>query len=192
MDLDTDKVQTLGIPITDVYNALQTFLGGLYVNDFNRFGRTWQVLLQAEPEFRDQPDDINRFYVRTGSGDMVPLSTLATVTPITGPEVIYRYNRFRTAKIIGQNAPGYSSGQAAAAMEEIGAQNLPAGFSYEWTGTVFQQKLSEGKEGFIFGFAAVLVFLFLAALYESWAIPFAVILAVPLGLFGALAADYLR
>jgi multidrug efflux pump subunit AcrB len=123
---------------------------------------------------------------------MVPLSTLLSVKRVTGPEVIYRYNRFRTAKIIGQNAPGFSSGQAANAMEQIGAQNLPSGYSYEWTGTLFQQRLSEGKEGFIFGFAAILVFLFLAALYESWAIPFSVILAVPLGLFGALLGVYMR
>jgi len=192
VDLDTDKVQTLGIPVTDVYNALQTFLGGLYVNDFNRFGRTWRVLMQAEPEYRDHPDAIDRFYVRTAAGDMVPLSTLVTVKAVSSPEVIYRYNRFRTAKIIGQGAPGVSSGDAAAAMERVAAQNLPTGFGYEWTATVFQQKLAQGKEGFIFGFAAVLVFLFLAALYESWAIPFAVILAVPLGLFGALTAIFLR
>src|SRR5262245_39174603 len=192
VDLDTDKVQTLGIPLEDVYNALQTFLGGLYVNDFNRFGRTWRVLMQAEPEYRDRPDDINHFYVRSSGGDMVPLSTLATMTPMSGPEVIYRYNRFPTAKIIGQAAPGHSSGQAAAAMEQVGRENLPAGYNYEWTGTVFQEKLASGKEGFIFGFAAVLVFLFLAALYESWSIPFAVVLAVPLGLFGALLAVFLR
>jgi hydrophobe/amphiphile efflux-1 (HAE1) family protein len=190
--LDTDKAQTLGVPVTDVYNSLQTFLGGLYVNDFNRFGRTWQVLLQGEQEFRDNPDDIKRFYVRTGGGDMVPLSTLVGITPMSGPEVVYHYNRFRTSKLIGQNAPGFSSGQAATAMEEVARKVMPAGFSFEWTGTVFQEKLSQGKEGFIFGFAGVLVFLFLAALYESWSIPFAVILAVPLGLFGALAGNWLR
>jgi len=117
---------------------------------------------------------------------MVPLSTLVTMNATTGPDVIYRYNRYRTAKLIGQAAPGFSSGQAVEAMERVARQNLPSGFGFEWTGTVFQQKLSEGKEGFIFGFAAVLVFLFLAAQYESWVIPFAVILAVPLGLFGAL------
>src|SRR5262245_3582893 len=170
VDLDTDKVQTLGIPLEDVYNALQTFLGGLYVNDFNRFGRTWRVLMQAEPEYRDRPDDINHFYVRSSGGDMVPLSTLATMTPMSGPEVIYRYNRFPTAKIIGQAAPGHSSGQAAAAMEQVGRENLPAGYNYEWTGTVFQEKLASEKEGFIFGFAAVLVFLFLAVLFEYWSI----------------------
>jgi hydrophobe/amphiphile efflux-1 (HAE1) family protein len=192
VDVDVEKVQTMGIPVTDVYNSLQTFLGGLYVNDFNRFGRTWRVLMQAEADFRDRPDNVNRFYVRTSGGDMVPLSTLATVKPMSGAEVIYRYNRFRTAKILGQAAPGYSSGQASAAMEEVARQNLPAGYSYEWTGTVYQEKLAAGKEGFIFGFAAILVFLFLAALYESWSIPFAVVLAVPLGLFGALLAIYLR
>jgi hydrophobe/amphiphile efflux-1 (HAE1) family protein len=192
VDLDTEKAQTLGIPVTDVYNALQTFLGGLYVNDFNRFSRTWRVTLQAEPEFRTTPDNIDRFYVRSASGDMIPLSTLVKISPMTGPEVIFRYNRFRAAKIVGQNAPGYSSGQAAEAMDEVGTHNLPAGFAYEWTGTVFQQKLSQGHELLLFGFAAVMVFLFLAALYESWSIPFAVILAVPLGLFGALLAVYLR
>jgi multidrug efflux pump subunit AcrB len=163
----------------------------LYVNDFNRFGRTWRVLLQAEADSRDTPNDINRFYVRTSGNEMVPLSTLVRIDPITGPDVIYRYNRYRTSKLIGVNAPGYSSGQAAGAMEDI-AKSLPQGFNFEWTGTVFQQKLSEGKEGFIFGFAGILVFLFLAALYESWSIPFAVILAVPLGIFGALMGVYLR
>ncbi len=191
VDVDRDKVQTLGVPITDVYNALQTFLGGLYVNDFNRFGRTWRVYLEAEPEFRRQPSDINRFYVRTSQGDMVPLSTLARTEPVVGPEVIYRYNRYRAVKILGSAAPGYSSGQAAAAMEEL-AKQLPNGFGYEWTGTVYQQKLSEGKEGYTFGLAAVLVFLFLAALYESWSTPFSVILAVPLGIFGALLGVFLR
>lgn len=192
VSVDTEKTEELGIPLPDVYASLQTFLGGLYVNDFNRFGRTWKVLMQAEPEFRTRPDEINRFYVRSSQKEMVPLSTLLTVSPVTGPEVVYRYNRFRTAKIIGQNAPGYSSGQAAAAMEEVARQSLPTGFGYEWTGTVFQQKEAEGKEGFIFGLAAVLVFLFLAALYESWSIPFAVVLAVPLGLFGALLAVFTR
>jgi hydrophobe/amphiphile efflux-1 (HAE1) family protein len=192
VNLDTEKAQMMGIPLTDVYNSLETFLGGLYVNDFNRFGRTWRVLLQAEPEYRDHPEDIDRYYVRTGTGSMVPLSTLVSVKPMTGPEVIYRYNRFRTSKIVGQPAPGYSSGQAAQAMEEVAAQAMPTGYDYEWTGTVYQQKLSQGKEGYLFGFAGVMVFLFLAALYESWSIPFSVLFAVPLGLFGALLANWLR
>ena len=191
VDVDRDKVQTMGVPITDVYDSLQTFLGGLYVNDFNRFGRTWRVYLQAEPDFRRQPSDINRFYVRTAQGDMVPLSTLARTEPIVGPDVIYRYNRYRAVKILGSAAPGYSSGQAAAVMEEL-AKQLPNGFGYEWTGTVYQQKLAEGKEGYTFGLASVLVFLFLAALYESWSTPFSVILAVPLGIFGALLGVFSR
>jgi multidrug efflux pump subunit AcrB len=132
--LDIEKAQTLGFPVTEVYDALQTFLGGLYANDFNRFGRTWKVLMQAEPQFRYRPDDINRFYVRTGVGDMAPLRTLVTVAPASGPEVIYRYNRFRSAKLMGQSQPGYSSGEAAAAMETLAQRTLPLGFGYEWTG----------------------------------------------------------
>jgi len=192
VDLDTDKAQTLGVPVTDVYSALQTFLGGLYVNDFNRFGRTWRVLMQAEPQFRVRPDDINQFHVRGRDGDMMPLSTLVNVRATSGPEVVYRYNRFRAAQITGTNAPGYSSGQAAAAIAQVARDTLPPGFGFEWTGTLFQQQRSEGAEPFIFGFASILVVLFLAALYESWSTPFAVVLAVPLGLLGALIAITLR
>jgi multidrug efflux pump subunit AcrB len=162
------------------------------VNDFNAFGRTWQVLVQAEPEFRTQPSDINRFYVRNAEGGMVPLGTLATVKATAGPAVVYRYNRYRAIQIMGGPAPGYSSGQAVKAMEEVADSVLPSGYSYEWTGTTYQEKAAQGNEGAIFGFAAVLVFLFLAALYESWSIPFAVLMAVPLGLFGALLAVWLR
>lgn len=192
LTMDVDKLQTLGVPVGDAYNALQTFLGGLYVNDFNVFGHTWQVLIQAEPEFRDQPSDIDRFYLRTNDGNMAPLGTFANVKAITGPDVIYRYNRFRAIQILGSPAPGYSSGDAVRAMEEVTAHNLPSGFGYEWTGTTYQQKLAQGNELLIFGFAAVLVFLFLAALYESWTIPFAVLFALPLGIFGALFAVFAR
>jgi hydrophobe/amphiphile efflux-1 (HAE1) family protein len=192
VNMDTAKLQTLGVPVTDAYNTLQTFVGGLYANDFNVFGRTWQVVVQAEPEFRAQPNDIDRFYVRGADGRMIPLGTVATVTATTGPDVVYRYNRFRAVQILGGPSPGHSSGEAVAAMEQIANASLPGGFSYEWTGTTYQQKISQGSEGAIFGFAALLVFLFLAALYESWSIPFAVVLAVPLGIFGALLAVYLR
>jgi len=192
VSVDTEKAQTLGIPVSDVYDSLQTFLGGLYVNDFNRFGRTWKVLMQADSAYRERATDIQRFYVRSSQGDMVPLGTLVSVKRLAGPEVIYRYNRYRAIDILGQAAPGHSSGEAAAAMEEVAKQALPRGYGYEWTGTVYQQKLAEGKEGYIFGLAAILVFLFLAALYESWSIPFAVLLVVPLGLFGALLAVFLR
>jgi len=192
VSVDTEKAQTLGIPVSDVYDSLQTFLGGLYVNDFNRFGRTWKVLMQADSAYRERATDIQRFYVRSSQGDMVPLGTLVSVKRLAGPEVIYRYNRYRAIEILGQAAPGHSSGEAAAAMEEVAKQALPRGYGYEWTGTVYQQKLAEGKEGYIFGLAAILVFLFLAALYESWSIPFAVLLVVPLGLFGALLAVFVR
>ncbi|WP_080508107.1 multidrug efflux RND transporter permease subunit [Bryobacter aggregatus] len=192
VELNNDKTQALGIPPTDVYDSLQTFLGGLYINDFNRFGRTWRVVMQAEPDFRDRAEDVNRYYVRSATNDMVPLSTLVTMHDTTSPEVIYRYNRFRSAKLIGSAAPGYTSGQAVEAMERVAKEVLPQGFGYEWTGTVYQQKLSEGKEVYIFGFASILVFLFLAAQYESWMIPFAVILAVPLGILGALLAVLAR
>ena len=192
VDMDLDKVQTLGIPVADAYNTLQTFLGGLYVNDFNVFGRTWQVVVQADPGFRSEPAGINRFYVRSAGGDMVPMGTLSSVRATAGPDVIYRYNRFRSIQILGGPAPGFSSGEAADAMEQVAASVLPAGYSYEWTGTTYQEKEAQGHEGVIFGFAAVLVFLFLAALYESWSIPFAVLFALPLGLFGALFAVWLR
>jgi multidrug efflux pump len=190
--LDDAKLETLGVPITDAYQTMQTFVGGLYANDFNAFGHTWQVIVQAEPQFRAEPADIDRFYVRSSSGQMVPLGTVASVSATTGPDVVYRYNRFRAVQILGGPAPGYSSGEAVAAMEQVAASTLPPGFSYEWTGTTFQQKLSQGSDGTIFGFAAILVFLFLAALYESWSIPFAVVLVVPIGIFGALTAVYLR
>ena len=192
IDMNLDKLQTMGVPVTDAYNTLQTFLGGLYVNDFNRFSHTWQVLIQAEPEFRNQPSDIDRFYVRSVDGNMVPMGTLASITPTTGPQVVFRYNRYRAIQILGSPAPGVSSGQAIDAMEKVAAETLPEGYGYEWTGTTYQQKLAQGHEGVIFGFATVLVFLCLAALYESWSIPLAVLLSLPLGLFGALLAVYLR
>ncbi|MBV8828960.1 MAG: multidrug efflux RND transporter permease subunit [Acidobacteriaceae bacterium] len=191
VEVNRDRAAMMGIPVPELYQTLQTFLGGLYVNDFNRFGRTWRVYLEAEPQFRADPADIGRFFVRTSSGDMVPLGTLVTVTRTVGPDVIYRYNRYRAVKIMGSAAPGYSSGQAAEVMEQL-AKQLPPGFGYEWTGTLYEQKLSEGKEGYTFGLAAVLVFLFLAALYGSWTLPFSVILAVPLGIFGALFGIFLR
>jgi len=192
IDMNLDKLETFGVPVADAYNTLQTFLGGLYVNDFNRFSHTWQVLIQAEPEFRNQPSDIDRFYVRSTGGNMIPLGTLASVKPSSGPEVVFRYNRFRAIQILGAPAPGVSSGQAIDTMEKVAAQTLPSGYGYEWTGTTYQQKLAQGHEGVIFGFATVLVFLCLAALYESWSIPLAVLLSLPLGLFGALLAVYLR
>jgi hydrophobe/amphiphile efflux-1 (HAE1) family protein len=192
IEMNMDKLQTMGVPVTDAYNTLQTFLGGLYVNDFNQFSHTWQVLIQAGPEFRNQPSDVDRFYVRSVDGNMVPMGTLASIKPSSGPDVVFRYNRYRAIQILGSPAPGVSSGQAIDAMEKVAAQTLPVGYGYEWTGTTYQQKLAQGHEGVIFGFATVLVFLCLAALYESWSIPMAVLLSLPLGLFGALLAVHLR
>ncbi|HYO80540.1 MAG TPA: multidrug efflux RND transporter permease subunit [Bryobacteraceae bacterium] len=192
VSMNNDKMLTLGVPLSDAYNTLQTFLGGLYVNDFNLFGRVWQVLVQAEPAFRSDPADIQRFFVRNADGEMVPLSTLASIEPSTGPDVVYRYNRFRAVQILGAPAPGYSSGEATQAMQEVAAATLPAGFDFEWTGTTYQEKQAQGNEGAIFGFAAVLVFLLLAALYESWSIPAAVLFALPLGIFGALLGVWMR
>jgi hydrophobe/amphiphile efflux-1 (HAE1) family protein len=192
INMDQDKLQTLGISVTDAYNTLESYLGGLYVNDFNLFGHTWQVLVQAEPQFRAKPSDIDRFYVRTADGNMVPLGTLATLKPTAGPDVVFRYNRFRAIQILGSPAQGVSSGTAVDVMEKVARETLPVGYGFEWTGSTYQEKQAQGHEGVIFGFAAVLVFLCLAALYESWSIPFAVLLALPLGFFGALLAVYLR
>jgi HAE1 family hydrophobic/amphiphilic exporter-1/multidrug efflux pump len=191
-NLDRDKVQTLGIPPSDVFEALQTYLGGLYVNDFNKFGRTYRVMLQAEPRFRRSPSDIERFYVRSAVGEMVPLSTLGQTTDMRGPEYIRRFNLFRTVEISGGTPPGFSSGQSLAAMAGLAKTKLPLGYGYDWTGIAFQEVKAGSQSVFIFGLALVMVFLVLAAQYESWAVPFAVILAVPLAVFGAMAAQMWR
>jgi hydrophobe/amphiphile efflux-1 (HAE1) family protein len=192
VNMNIDKTQTLNVPVTDAYDSLQTFLGGLYVNDFNLFGHTWRVVVQADPEFRTGPADVDRFYVRSKDGNMIPLGTLTNIAPKAGPDVIFRYNRYRAIQVLGAPAEGYSTGQASKAMELLSSEKLPPEYGYEWTGTTYQEKQAQGHEGVIFGFAAVLVFLFLAALYESWSIPLAVIMALPLGLFGALVAVWLR
>jgi hydrophobe/amphiphile efflux-1 (HAE1) family protein len=190
--LDRDKVKTLGIPLNDVFNSLQTYLGGLIVNDFNRFGRSFKVMVQAEPEFRQSPEDISQLYVRNSAGQMVPLDTLTMLESMTGPDIIQRYNVLRSAEISGAAAAGYSSGQAIAAMEEVATTVLPASFSYEWTGTALQEKQAGSAQALVFVLAFVLVFLVLAAQYESWGIPFGVILGLPLGMFGAFLAVWLR
>ena len=186
LELDREKAKKLGVPISDVTNALQTFLGGLNVNDFSRFGRTYKVTMQAEPEFRSDIQGVGLFHVRNGEGQMMPLSTLVSPLPISAPTVSQRYNLYRTAELGGDAAPGYSSGAAIQAMEEVAAEALPAGYGYEWSGISLQEKQSAGQAPIVFGMAIIFVFLFLAALYESWAVPFAVLFAVPLGLFGAM------
>jgi len=192
LELDREKTKLLGINVADVYDTLQSTFGALYVNDFNRDGRVFRVHLQSEAEFRARPEDIRNVYVRAGDGTMVPLNALVTVTQSTGPEVIERYNVFPSAKVLGDAAPGYSSGEALAAMEEVARQALPDGYALEWTGTSYQEKVAGGSSTTVFLVGVLMVFLVLAAQYEKWTLPFAVILAVPFALFGALLAVYLR
>ncbi len=189
--VDRDKVKSLGIPLNDVFFALQTFLGSFYINDFNLFGRTYRVQAQAEGAQRSQPDDVNRFYVRADNGTMVPLSTLVSSRPINGPQYFERYNVYSSATINGSNAAGYSSGQAIAAMEEI-ARSLPPGFAYEWSEATYQEKKTGGQTGYIFAVSLLFVILVLAALYESWAMPIAILLVIPFGMFGAFLGLLLR
>ena len=189
--VDRDKVKSLGIELSEVFFTLQTFLGSYYVNDFNLFGRTYRVTAQADGAQRSRPEDVNRFYVRAANGTMVPLSTLLSARPINGPQYFERYNVYSAATINGANAPGYSSGQAIAAMEEL-ARALPAGFSYEWSEATYQEKRTGGQTGFIFAISLLFVILVLAALYESWAMPVAIVLVIPFGVLGAFLALYLR
>jgi hydrophobe/amphiphile efflux-1 (HAE1) family protein len=192
IDIDRTKVKALGLTLTDVFAALQTYLGGYYVNDFNRFGRVYRVFVQAEGDVRSRPEDVSQLYARNARGEMVPLGTLATVQPIVGPQTISHFNLFRTAAINGEAARGRSSGQAIAAMEKTAERVLPDTMGYEWTGLVYQELKAGGQAPILFGLALVVVFLCLAALYESWSLPFTVMLVVPLAVFGALVALSLR
>ncbi len=191
LDIDRDKVQTLGIPLRNVFDGLQLYLGGYMINDFNKFGRVFRVMVQAQPQFRQSPDDIGDIYVRNSGGRMVPLKTLVQVSTQSGPIHINRYNMFRAAELSGQYAPGFSSGQAIAAMERL-SRDLPRGFGFEWTGLAYQEKLAGGQAGYVFAFSVLFVFLTLAALYESWAIPVGVLLGLPITVFGALSGVWLR
>jgi HAE1 family hydrophobic/amphiphilic exporter-1 len=186
LDIDRDKAQTLGVAISDIFNALQATLGGFYVNDFNLFGRTWQVNIQAETPFRKSINDIYRIYVRNDKGEMVPMHSLAQARIELGPQFLTRYNNYRAAIINGSSAPGYSSGAALAAMERISSQALPAGYAYEWTGTALQEQAAAGKATLVLGLAVLFAYLFLVALYESWNIPIPVLLSVTVGILGAV------
>jgi len=188
LKLDRERAETLGVSIDDIFSALQTTMGGAYVNDFNRFGRTWQVKVQADAADRKGVDDIFRVRVRTAQGDLLPLRTVADVQLITAPSSIVRYNNLRSVTVNGGPAPGHSSGEAIAAMQAVAASTLPRGFSYEWTGTALQEKAAAGQTGYILGLAIVFAYLFLVGLYESWTIPVAALLSVVVGLFGAMAA----
>jgi hydrophobic/amphiphilic exporter-1 (mainly G- bacteria), HAE1 family len=188
LDIDRDKAQVLGIKITDIFNALQSTLGSYYVNDFNVFGRTWQVNVQAETPFRNSIDDIYRIYVRNAQGGMVPIRALAEAKLVQGPQTVVRYNGFRGAIVNGAAKPGYSSSQALAAMERISAATLPSGYSFEWTGTALQEQAASGRTGIVLGLAVLFAYLFLVALYESWNIPIPALLSVSVGALGAIVA----
>jgi len=190
--VDRDKALKQGVALNNVYQTMQASLGGLYVNQFNRFGRQWRVFLQAEAEDRATSDSINQYYVRTKAGDMAPLSTLVTMKPGSGPDYTTRFNLYRAAQVLGSAAPGYSSGQAMAALEEVAKQTLPEGTGYDWADLSYQENKASGTSGAIFGLSLLVVFLILAALYESWTLPFSVLLSVPIAIFGAFAGLYLR
>jgi hydrophobic/amphiphilic exporter-1 (mainly G- bacteria), HAE1 family len=188
LDIDRDKAQVLGVRITDIFNALQSTLGSYYVNDFNVFGRTWQVNVQAEKPFRNNVDDIYQIYVRNAQGGMVPIRALAEAKLVQGPQAVVRYNGYRGAIVNGAPKPGFSSGQALAAMERVSATTLPPGFSFEWTGTALQEKAASGRTGIVLGVAVLFAYLFLVALYESWNIPISVLLSVSVAILGAIVA----
>ena len=187
VDVDRDKVLKEGVPISDVYTTLQTYMGGLFVNYFNRFGRQWQVYLEAEGNFRTNAKDASQFYVRNNAGAMIPLTALTKFEPRLGPEFIMHYNEYPSAQINGNAAPGYSSDQATAALEQVFAQTMPHEMGYDYLGMSFQQKQAEQgvSSTTIFGISILFVFLILAALYESWSLPFSVLLSTPVAVFGA-------
>ncbi len=188
LDIDRDKAQVLGIRISDVFNALQATLGGYYVNDFNIFGRTWQVNIQAETPFRRAVTDIGKIYVRNSAGTMVPINAVAQVRLVTGPQALTRYNGYRAVIINGSQKPGVSSGEALTAMERISATTLPPGYGFEWTGTALQEKAASGGTAIVLALAVLFAYLFLVALYESWNVPIAVLLSVTVAIMGAVAA----
>jgi HAE1 family hydrophobic/amphiphilic exporter-1 len=194
VEVDRDKALKQGVAISDVYTSLQAFMGGIFVNYFNRFGRQWQVYVQADDNFRGAVQDTEQFYVRNNTGEMVPLSALTKFEPRFGPEYIMHYNEYPSAQINGNAAPGYSSDQAMAALEQVFAQTMPQDMGYDYLGMSFQQKLAEQgvSSTTIFGISILFVFLILAALYESWALPFSVLLSTPVAVFGAFGVLLLR
>ncbi|MFY8327568.1 efflux RND transporter permease subunit [Pseudoalteromonas sp. ZZD1] len=191
VDVDREQARAMGIEIDDAFTALAGTLGTYYVNDFNKFGRAWQVLMSAEAEFRMKPDDIGRIYVKNSQGTMVPMSAFTNIEFSRGPESLNRYNNLSAVKLLGNAAPGYSSGQAIAEVERIAKAVLPPDMTYDWTGSAYQEKRSSGTTGIALGLAVIMVFLILAALYERWSLPLSVMLALPFGTFGALVSIWL-
>ena len=191
LKLDRERAQQLGVSISDIFSAMQTTLGGTYTNDFNLFGRVWQVKVQADAPDRGNVNDVFRVRVRSSNGELVPLQAVANVELVTAPSSVVRYNNLRSVVVNGAAAPGYSSGQSIAAMERLAKSTLPAGYGYEWTGTALQEKAASGQTGFILALAVLFAYLFLVGLYESTAIPIAALLSVVVGLFGAVLALFL-
>jgi HAE1 family hydrophobic/amphiphilic exporter-1 len=194
VDVDRDKVIKQGVPLNDVYRTIQAFMGGLFVNYFNRFGRQWQVYIEAEGDYRTKAENVGQFYVRNSGGEMVPLSAVTKFESRSGPEFTMRYNLYRSAEIIGSAAPGYSSEQAMNALEDVFAKTMPREMGYDYMGMSFQEKKAQQgvSSTVIFGFSLLFVFLILAALYESWTLPFSVLLSTPVAVFGAFGVLWLR
>ncbi len=193
VEVDREKAIALGVPVSDVFGALQAQMGSLYINDFNRSGRTYRVTIQADAPYRSKPDDLGRIYVRSASsGTMIPLKSMIKVEDIIGPEQIERYNGYISAKVFGGAKPGFSSGEAIKAVEEVARASLPPGYGIAWTGQAFQEQRTGDASVFAFGFALIMVYLILAALYERWGVPLAVVLAVPFALLGAFGFVFLR
>jgi HAE1 family hydrophobic/amphiphilic exporter-1 len=192
VEVDRDRAEALQVSVDDVFRTLQTAIGSEYVNDFTLGQRNYRVYIQADQEFRSQPEDIGQLYVRSAQDQMIQLSNLVTLTPKTGAQTINHYNLFRAIEISGSAAPGYSSGDAIQAMEQISNEVLPTTLGYEWSGTSLEEIESGGQAPLIFGLGLVIVFLVLAAQYENYVDPFIILLSVPLAILGALAAQLLR
>jgi hydrophobic/amphiphilic exporter-1 (mainly G- bacteria), HAE1 family len=194
VEVDRDKVIKQGVPINDVYRTIQAFMGGLFINYFSRFGRQWQVYIEAEGDYRTRAENVGQFFVRNNKGEMVPLAALTKFESRPGPEFTMRYNEYRAAQINGSAAPSYSAGQATAALEEVFAQTMPPEMGYDYMGMSYQEKKAQQgvPASVVFGFSLLFVFLILAALYESWSLPFSVLLSTPIAIFGAFAILWLR
>jgi multidrug efflux pump subunit AcrB len=192
VEVDRTRVKTLGVPISDVYSTLQAMWGSLYINDFDQFGRIWRVQLQAAPEFRSKPQDLENLFVRNASGQMIPLSGLIFSEFVSGPNVVSRFNGFTSVQVTGAPAPGYSTGQALDALREVAAEHLPEGFGYEFSGASLQEIRAGNQAPLVIGFGLVMVFLILAAQYEKWSLPIGVLLGIPIGLVGAYLGVLLR
>jgi len=192
VELDRDKALAHGVSVASVFDVMQATFGAYYVNDFNKYGRTFRVTLQSEAKYRDRPEDLRDVFVRSSSGEMIPLPALVTVTQSSGPEVMERFNVFPAAKVMGAPSPGYSSGQAMDALEAAAREALPQDYSLSWSGSSYQEKMASGSSWMVFLLGIVMVFLILAAQYEKWALPFAVVLAVPFAVFGGILATWTR